>query len=118
MRILTEKETWRREPIRASLRTKLTPEEQVNVRKAITYLRIRYGYEAVADKIGWTPESLRKAASHVRRQTVKLAVAIAYVARVPVESITDGHWPRRGACPHCGRASPPPGSLGQRWRAA
>jgi hypothetical protein len=58
---------------------------------------------ALARAMKMNYDTLRKAASAGRRQSMRLAVAAAYVASVRVEMILTGQWPKRNACPWCGR---------------
>jgi hypothetical protein len=114
MSILTERRIWRRaqlaqkfeRELKASrqMKRRLTDTEQANVRHAVRCLVFKLGTRTiVAIRAGMTPDALRKASSVRRRQSMRLAVAIAYVAGVDVETILSGKWPE--ACPLCGRGS-------------
>jgi len=105
MGILTEKQTWRRNP-EATRRTissnRLTHEERENVRRAVVFLCGRYRTVAEREAVlGMSQAVLTKARSTKRPQTYRIACIVARAAGVPVEKILTGLWPG-DRCPHCG----------------
>ena len=105
MAILTEKKTWRRELSPEAERIKnlprLTDQEKANVRRAIHFLRARYGTPSrLAEAMGITEANLEKLRSPSRPQTPRLAVIVARVAGVDVGDVISGAWPSE--CPTCG----------------
>lgn len=101
MAILTEKKSWTR-PKRAR-GFELTATEQANVKKALTALRIRMGgWDELAKAIGATRDAVTKNGNKRGRPTAGMALRAARVAKVSVEEILSGSWPKPGTCPHCG----------------
>jgi hypothetical protein len=105
MAILTEKQTWRRNPEPAQSRqlgNRLGPVERERVRMAVLYIAGRYRRRVdAAAALGITVHALIKARSPRRAQTYRLACVVARAAGVPVEKILSGLWPG-DRCPHCG----------------
>jgi hypothetical protein len=105
MTILTERKVWRRDrPINRTKRsTDLTTEEQESVRRALRFLRVRFGgWPRLAQAIDASWATLRDRA-YGRTVSGGLALRIARAAGVPLEDVVSGAWPPAGACPHCGR---------------
>ena len=105
MTILADKKTWHRHrPANETRRsTDLTLEEQANVRVAMRFLATRLGDVAkLAKAMGAHRETVNRPA---RGGVVSAGIAlrVAKVAGVPLESVLAGTWPPGGACPHCGR---------------
>ena len=106
MAILTERKVWRqtRTPNTTKRSTDLTPQEQVNVRVALKFLRTRHGsWWRLAKAIDAKWKTLRDRAGG-RTVSGGLALRVARAAGVPVERVLSGVWPKAGACPHCGRS--------------
>lgn len=82
--------------------TDLTPEEQVNVRTALRFLRTRCGtWDAMAKALHCKDSSL----AHVMRRrppSASLAIRVARLAGVPVDDVLTGKYPTPGTCPYCG----------------
>jgi hypothetical protein len=82
--------------------------EQANVKRSLRVLQARLGgWEAVARKLGCTADTIQKAAGNgagrAYRPSVGLAVRVAQLAGLPVESLITGAWFKEQACPLCGR---------------
>lgn len=87
--VLTAPKTWRRErPANATRRSSdLTPEEQANVRRAITFLRVSLGgWVHLGKAMGSVPETVRRAMQ--RRAHISAGIAL-----------------RRGSSAFCGPAN-------------
>jgi len=80
----------------------LTPQEQVNARTALRYLKARCG--------GWAPlvhalryKQMTMANALVGRPvTVAMVFRMARFAGVPVDDLLTGNFPPAGTCPYCG----------------
>jgi hypothetical protein len=96
--VLRERTVWRRTrpPKLTDRPDELTVEEQANVRRAIRFLRRRFGtWEALATAMGIKTETLwQGAACRTRRPTAGFALRAARVAGVRVEDVLSGWWPR------------------------
>ena len=105
MTILTERKVWRRErPKNTTKRsTDLTPDEQENVRRALRFLRVRFGgWPNLAKAIDANWATLRDR-TYGRTVSGGLALRVARAAGTSLEDVLSGAWPLAGACPHCGR---------------
>jgi DNA-binding XRE family transcriptional regulator len=110
MRVLTERETWRKPkgPLAQRYTPDLTGDEHANVRRALQVLRRRFGsWEALASAMGAKVKTLTKAGGTNSKPSVGLALRAARIVGVPMEEILSGRWPKPGACPMCGRSEPP-----------
>ena len=106
MAILREPKVWvKSRPANETRRsTDLTPEEQVNVRRALHVLRQRLGgWAALAKALRVSVSTLQNYGS-TRAPSAAVALRAARLAGVAVEDVLPGRWPVEGACPHCGRA--------------
>lgn len=80
----------------------LTPEEQINVRTALKFLRARSGgWEPLAKVLGFKPLTLSNVVGG-RTVSASLAVRVARLADVPVDDVLAGRYPGEGTCPYCG----------------
>lgn len=107
MTILTVREVRQRPRKRRTF--ELTVAEQAHVRRALRVIRERVGsWEALARKLGCTPDTLTKAASvgFGKRYAPSAALALraAQAVGVPVEAVLSGEWVKDIPCPLCGRA--------------
>ena len=83
----------------------LTPDEIVNVKRALRVLKVRHeSIAALAAVLGVNEETLRNATVRQRKPSVGLALRAARLAGVPLEDVLSGAWPKVGSCPHCGRS--------------
>jgi hypothetical protein len=81
----------------------LTPQEQTNVRTALKFLRSRCGTWANAAKVlGFNQSTLACVAGAHKAAGASLAVRIARFAKVGVDDVLAGRFPKDGTCPHCG----------------
>jgi hypothetical protein len=106
MRLLTKTETWSRPKglIASTYTPDLTADEQANVRRALQVLRRRHGsWNSLAPLLGVKLSTLEKAVVPKRTLSAGLALRAARLAKVPMEEILSGQWPKPGACPMCGR---------------
>jgi DNA-binding XRE family transcriptional regulator len=106
MRVLTERETWRKPKGSVAQRytPDLTSDEHANVRRALQVLRRRYGtWDDVAEAMGVKAKTLTKGGGAKSKPSVGLALRAARLVGVPLEDILAGRWPKAGACPMCGR---------------
>jgi len=106
--VLTERKTWvQPHPSNTTRRsTDLTPEEQVNVRRALHVLRRRMGGWAALVKVLRVKTSTLQNHGSKRAPSAAVAIRAARLAEVPVDDLLAGRWPNfaEGACPHCGRS--------------
>jgi hypothetical protein len=101
--ILSHPISWRRAAQR-DVQADLTPEEQENVKEALRFLSKRHGSTGkLAEAMGVTRARVLEASSRARGVTAGLALKASRVAKVPLETILSGAWPKPTACPHCGR---------------
>ena len=104
MAILTEKKVWKRKSTKKPRGGVLTPEECANVRRALRFLRVRFGNTVtLAEKMGFMKGTIINATGKQCIATAALALSAARLAGVRVDDILAGEWPPEGACPHCGR---------------
>jgi hypothetical protein len=102
MAVLTHPVAWRREA-RRDVEADLSPQEQQNVRKALRSLAKRFGtYAKLATAMRAKEATVMKA---LYRGPVSAGVALraSRAAKVPLEDILTGAWPKPGMCPYCGR---------------
>ena len=104
MPILNERRTWRRPHPSDTPRNSsdLTPDEQVNIRVAVRFLRKRMGgmmqlASAMGSKLGTLTAAMHLSVS------AGIAVRVARAAGVPLEEILAGRWPAATTCAYCGR---------------
>jgi hypothetical protein len=102
MSILRERKVWRREvylPVARKL-SRLSPEQQENVRRAMRYLTVKYGGpRKFAAALGVSYQAFWKLRNPSRAIPVRRAVLVAALAQVPVDDVLTGRWPTE--CPHC-----------------
>src|SRR5687767_1776710 len=105
MAILRERKVWRRHhPPPADRLDKLYIREQENVRTAMRALHGRLRtWDAVAKAVGVPRKTIERIMSGERGIPVRLALCAARAARVPVDDVLSGAWPKPGVCPVCGR---------------
>jgi hypothetical protein len=102
--ILRVREVWRKPNVRRRRSTDLTADEAANVRKAVMFLRKRFGTATqLADALGVTDRLVERICSVRGRPGAAVAIRAARLAGVGVDEILAGAWPRPGACPYCGR---------------
>ena len=106
MTILTEKKTWTR--VRSPFaqhrkdRATLTPEQQANVRRALSKLVRKHGtFKRLCAAMGMSIHGLMKARSPSRPQSPRLAVIVARVAGCSVDDILTAKWHPPVTCPRC-----------------
>jgi hypothetical protein len=103
--ILKEKIVWRRGDIHLPARAwQLTQTEQDNVKAAARILRRQIGRRRFAEAIGVGVKATRHATENKRRVSAGLALRVARLAGVPVETILAGKWKGPRPCPTCGQA--------------
>jgi hypothetical protein len=101
--VLTHPISWRRAAKR-DVSTDLTSAEQEHVRAALHFLAKRFGdYTKLAKAMKTPRETVQRPALRGATVTAGVALRASRVARVPLEDILSGAWPRPGTCPHCGR---------------
>jgi len=105
MTILTKRSEWR--VVRPSNETRrstdLTPEEQANMRRALLFLRARYGsWAKLATALRAKHHTVERAGGYGRPVGAGLAVRAARLAGVPLDDLLSGAWPGT-RCPTCGR---------------
>jgi hypothetical protein len=104
--ILRERYVWRayRDPDSRRTSTDLTPNEQANVKRALRAMgRLFRSYARLALAMQAKHETVKDAAKDRGRVTAGLALRLARVARVSVETIIDGVFTPPDQCPYCGR---------------
>jgi hypothetical protein len=86
----------------------LTPEEQANVKIALRALRIRFGGVCqLGTAINVKEATLIAAVSRRGKPSAGVALRAARAAKVPLEDLLSGAWPKAGSCPMCGRCDEP-----------
>jgi cytochrome c-type biogenesis protein CcmH/NrfG len=101
MSILEKRFVWRRpEAERRRRPLQLSQLERDNVRRGLRSLLAKYGRVRLARAMGLSYDALRKTIK--RAPTMRVAVLVAFVARVEVPEVLAGAWPR--VCPSCGRS--------------
>jgi hypothetical protein len=82
----------------------LSPEETAHVKAALAFLGKRLGtWRALAKATGLKKGTLGYAASKRGGVSAGVALRVARAAKVQLEDILSGAWPKPGMCPHCGR---------------
>jgi hypothetical protein len=103
MAVLSHPIAWRREAKR-DVDPDLSPQERENVRKAVRYLARRFGsYGKLADAMCVKETRIKYSLSGAGTVSVSVALRAAKVAKVPLEAVLAGAWPKPTSCPHCGR---------------
>lgn len=103
MAALSHPVAWRREAKR-DVDPDLSPQERENVRKAVRYLVQRFGgYSKLADAMRVKETRIKYALSGAGTVSAAVALRAAKAAKVPLETVLAGAWPKPTACPHCGR---------------
>lgn len=82
--------------------TELTPQEQVNVRTALRFLRTRCGGWSGVAKALQLNESTLSSAVYSTPPSARIVLRVARLADVPVDDVLNGRYPGAGTCPHCG----------------
>jgi len=105
MAVLTSTKTWRRPETLGKARTPdLTDGEQANVRRAALFLRPQLGGTGkLAAALGIALATTSHLCGSKGKATGGVAIRVARLAKVPVDTVLAGEWPPEGACPHCGR---------------
>ena len=81
----------------------LTGEEQLHVRTAMRFLKVRAGgWHALAPALGFKAKTLTNV-NEGARPSIRLAFKLARFAGTSVDDLLAGRFPPVGACPHCGR---------------
>ena len=107
MTILKEASAWKKTRPRTQIvrLDRLDAEEQENVRIALRALRVRHGtLPVVAKAMGIPVKTLQRIYAGKRRVQPGAAIAVARLAKVPVDDVLTGAFPKAGSCPVCGRA--------------
>lgn len=106
MTVLRELKSWKKPRPRLGIvrMDRLDAEEQENVRVALRALRVRYGaLPIVAKAMGIPAKTLQRIYAGKRRVQPGAAIAVARLAKVPVDDVLTGAFPTAGSCPMCGR---------------
>jgi hypothetical protein len=105
MTVLTTTKTWRRPTALAKGRTPdLTDQERASVRRALLFLRTQIGGTAkLAAALGLPFATASHLLGSKGKPGAGVAIRVARLAKVPVDTVLAGEWPPEGACPHCGR---------------
>lgn len=105
MAILRAPLSWRRKSAPRQWSLSLTDAERVHVRRVLRFLCARLGsIQAVANAMGTTVHMIDRATSRRSRPSAGLAIAVARLAEMPLESLLAGE-PVPGPCPLCGRVT-------------
>ena len=81
----------------------LTPAEQENVKKALRVLKLRLGgTDALAKALKSSVSALVWSCGANGHPTAGTAVRAARLAKVPIDDVVEGRFPRSGCCPYCG----------------
>jgi hypothetical protein len=108
MPILRERIAWSRAtpPDKTRTSSDLTPDEQRHVKAALAFLVRRHGsYAKLATVAGTKRATLVLAGGKRGTVSAGIALRVARAAKVPLEDILSGAWPKPGACPTCGRSA-------------
>jgi hypothetical protein len=104
MSILHEPKAWRKERVATSREPDLSPDQIVNVKRAIHFLTRRHGNLAKLAKAMCMPRCTVARASNKRGiVTARTALRLARVAEAPLDDVLNGSWATGTACPRCGR---------------
>ncbi len=107
MGTLTHAVAWRKKAKR-DVDADLTEEERAHVKAALAFLRRRLGsVAALAKAMGVKPCRVWTSMSPSGAVSAGVAMRTARVARVPLEDVLSGAWPKPGACPYCGHGVTP-----------
>src|ERR1700677_3257469 len=83
----------------------LTPQETVNSRAALRFIRARVGGgPKLAKAIGATAKAIEKACGSNSKPSAGMMIRVVRLVGVSVEDVLSGAWPKAGACPYCGRS--------------
>lgn len=83
----------------------LTRQEQVNVRTALRYLRVRCGgWEVVSKALRFSQNTISHALKGRQAVTPLWAFRVARLAGVAVDDVLTGKYPGPSTCPYCGRS--------------
>jgi hypothetical protein len=89
----------------APFSSRISEQEQANVRRAIRYLRARLGsWVAVARAVRIKRATVRRVRDGGRMRPY-VAGKVARAAVVPIEDLPAGKYPHEGTCPHCGHST-------------
>lgn len=106
MTILRDRKTWRKPPPAVPPQRKLaelTVEEQVNVRRALQFMRARAGsWEKLAAAMRIIRKTIETAGTS-GKPSIATTFRAARFAEVKIDDMLSGAWPPEGACPTCGR---------------
>ncbi len=108
MSILRSKTVWKRErPANETRRSSdLTPAEQENVKKALRALLLRCGsLDALARALKSCKRTVGWSYGAKGRPSAGIAVRAARLAKVPVDDVLEGRFPKPGCCAYCGRSN-------------
>ena len=84
----------------------LTATEQANTMAAIRFLRTRCGtWRLLAKALGTEPSTMRNVKKGLKPVSVTMAFQVSRLAGVPFDNVTEGKYPVKGKCPHCGRVA-------------
>ncbi len=79
-----------------------TPEETVNLRRALRFMRIRGGgWKYLLKALRLKERTVIPMATR-QKVSARVAVRLARFAGVPLEDLLSGCFPPEGTCPHCG----------------
>lgn len=88
--------------------TDLTDQEQANVRAAMRFLAIRCGgWKILAAALGLSKHTVRHVQKGEKGVSARMALRVARLASVPVDSLLDGDFPSPGSCPYWGHHPAP-----------
>jgi hypothetical protein len=100
-----ERHIWKRERSSNEIRyaSDLTPAEQENVKKALNVLKLRLGgTDALANALKSSVSNLVWACGAKGHPSAGTAVRAARLAKVPIDDVVEGRFPKTGCCPYCG----------------
>lgn len=114
MPILTAKQVWKK-PVdprsRVKVLNRLDPVEEERVRRAMEFLRLRYGnWNGVAKAMGYHRVTIERVLNLRRTATAAFALRVAKQLGVTLGHVLSGARPKAGECPMCGRSQPKPRS--------
>ena len=85
---------------------RLTLDEQANTMAALHFLRKRFGtWALLAKALGFERSTMRNVKKGVNRVSINMAYRAARLACVPFDDVTNGRYPVKGMCPHCGHVA-------------
>jgi hypothetical protein len=100
-----ERHIWKRErPVHETRRASdLTPAEQENVKKALRVLKLRLGgTDALAKALKSSVSNLVWACGAKGHPSAGTAIRAARLAKVSVDDVLNGAFPKPSCCPYCG----------------